>query len=100
SKHAFRTITRVIGRINRPEQLLTALPDAFRVLANPVETGAAVISLPQDVQSHAHDFPVDFFRRRVWKIRRPLPDPAEIAEIAALVQGSEKPLIIAGGGVI
>src|SRR5690625_1546178 len=97
---AFRPISRFFDRINRPEQLLTALPDAFRVLANPVETGAAVISLPQDVQSHAHDFPVEFFRRRVWKIRRPLPDPAEIAEIAELVKEAEKPLIIAGGGVI
>src|SRR5690625_400843 len=68
---AFRPLSRFFDRITRPEQLLTALPGAFRVLANPVETGAAVISLPQDVQSHAHDFPVEFFRRRVWKIRRP-----------------------------
>lgn len=97
---AFRPLSRFFDRITRPEQLLTALPGAFRVLANPVETGAAVISLPQDVQSHAHDFPVEFFRRRVWKIRRPLPDPAEIAEVARLIREAEKPLIIAGGGVI
>ena len=97
---AFRPLSRFFDRITRPEQLLTALPGAFRVLANPVETGAAVISLPQDVQSHAHDFPVEFFRRRVWKVRRPLPDPAEIAEVARLIREAEKPLIIAGGGVI
>lgn len=97
---AFRPISRFFDRINRPEQLLTALPAAFRVLANPVETGAAVISLPQDVQSHAHDYPVEFFRRRVWKIRRPLPDPAEISAIAELVKRAKKPMIIAGGGII
>src|SRR5699024_3704477 len=73
---AFRPLWRFFDRITRPEQLLTALPGAFRVLANPVETGPAVISLPQDVQSHAHDFPLEFFPPRVWKSRRPLPDPA------------------------
>lgn len=96
---AFRPLSRFFDRITRPEQLLTALPQAFRVLANPVETGAAVISLPQDVQSHAHDYPKEFFRRRVWKIRRPLPDPSEINEIAELIRSSRSPLIIAGGGV-
>ncbi|MFM6981278.1 MAG: thiamine pyrophosphate-binding protein, partial [Microbacteriaceae bacterium] len=68
---SFRAVSRFFDRITRPEQLLTSLPMAFRVLANPVETGAVVISLPQDVQSHAYDFPVSFFEPRDWKIRRP-----------------------------
>ena len=83
---AFRPISRFFDRITRPEQLLVALPQAMRVLANPAETGAVVISLPQDVQSHAYDFPVEFFAERDWMIRRPVPDSEEIAEL----RGSRK----------
>src|SRR5437660_10684938 len=75
---AFRPVSRFFDRIYRPEQLLTALPAAMRILVDPVHTGAAVISLPQDVQSHAYDFPLAFFDEREWVIRRPAPDPAEI----------------------
>lgn len=96
---AFRPVAKFFDRITRPEQLLVALPGAFRVLANPVETGAVVIALPQDVQSHAYDFPVEFFADKDWKIRRPLPDPVDLAEVAQLIRRAEKPLIIAGGGV-
>jgi 3D-(3,5/4)-trihydroxycyclohexane-1,2-dione acylhydrolase (decyclizing) len=93
-------VSRFFDRITRPEQLLTALPAAMRTLVDPVETGAVVLSLPQDVQSHAYDFPADFFAQRDWVIRRPAPDPDEIDAVAALLAGAKKPIIIAGGGVI
>lgn len=97
---AFRPVSRFFDRINRPEQLLTSLPMAFRVLANPVETGAVVISLPQDVQSHAFDFPVSFFAENDWKIRRPEPSADEVIEVAKILAQAKKPLLIAGGGII
>ena len=96
---AFRPISRYFDRISRPEQILTSLPQAFRVLANPAETGAVVVSLPQDVQSHAYDYPVEFFEPNDWVIRRPQPDPAEVQSLAALVKQAKKPLLIAGGGI-
>ena len=96
---AFRPIAKFFDRITRPEQLLKALPQAFRVLANPVETGAVVISLPQDVQSHAYDYPVEFFEPHDWVIRRPAPDADEVDALATLIRGSKKPLLIAGGGI-
>jgi len=97
---AFRPVSKFFDRISRPEQLLTALPQAFRVLANPVDTGAVVLALPQDVQSHAFDYPRALFEPRDWKIRRPLPDHGDVIAVATLIRGSKKPLIIAGGGVI
>lgn len=96
---AFRPVSRFFDRITRPEQILTALPQAFRVLANPAETGAVVLSLPQDIQSHAYDYPAEFFRPRDWKIRRTLPETEDIEAVAALIRQAERPLIIAGGGV-
>ena len=96
---AFRPISRFFDRISRPEQILTALPQAFRILANPTETGAVVLSLPQDVQSHAFDYPVEFFAENDWVIRRPAPDADEVAEVAAMIAAAKKPMIIAGGGV-
>ena len=96
---AFRPISRYFDRITRPEQLLVSLPNAFRVLANPAETGAVVVSLPQDVQSHAYDFPVEFFEPRHWIIRRPTPDSDEIAAVAAMIAKATTPLVIAGGGI-
>lgn len=97
---AFRPVSAFFDRITRPEQLITSLPKAFRVLANPAETGAVVLSLPQDVQSHAYDFPVSMFRERDWKIRRTIPQPADIDEAAAVLASARKPLLIAGGGVL
>ena len=73
---AFRPVSRFFDRITRPEQLLTALPAAMRVLVDPVDTGAVVLALPQDVQSHAYDYPAELFDERDWIIRRPLPGPA------------------------
>src|SRR5262245_24504458 len=86
---AFRPVSRFFDRITRPEQLLTALPAAMRVLTDPVEAGAVVLSLPQDIQSHAYDWPVAFLDEREWAIRRPIPDPEEIAEVARMLAGAE-----------
>jgi len=96
---AFRAVSRFFDRITRPEQLLTALQSAMRVLVDPVNTGAVVLSLPQDVQSQAYDYPAEFFAEREWTIRRPLPEPAETAAVVEMVKRASKPLIIAGGGV-
>ena len=95
----FRTISRFFDRIQRPEQLLTALPEAMRVLTDPVETGAVTIALPQDIQTHAYDYPVQFFSRRTWSVARPQPHPDRIAEAVALLKRAKRPAIIAGGGV-
>jgi 3D-(3,5/4)-trihydroxycyclohexane-1,2-dione acylhydrolase (decyclizing) len=95
----FRPVSRFFDRISRPEQLLTALPEAMRVLTDPVETGAVTIALPQDVQSHAWDYPVHFFETRKWRIERRPPDPERINEAMALLRAASRPLIIAGGGV-
>jgi 3D-(3,5/4)-trihydroxycyclohexane-1,2-dione acylhydrolase (decyclizing) len=95
----FRPVARFFDRITRPEQLLTALPEAMRVLTSPAEMGAVVIALPQDVQTEAHDYPADFLASRDWAIARPAPDPEVVAEVARLLAAAERPLIIAGGGV-
>lgn len=96
---AFRPVSRFFDRISRPEQLFTALPEAMRVLTDPAETGAVTLALPQDLQSHAYDFPAQFFAKRVWRIERRPPDPRRIEEAAAILRGSKRPMIIAGGGV-
>src|SRR5207244_9872794 len=72
---AFRPVSRFFDRISRPEQLLASLPEAFRVLTDPAETGAVTITLPEDVQAEAFDWPEAFFDKRVWHVRRPLPEP-------------------------
>jgi len=96
---AFRPLSRFFDRITRPEQLLTALPEAMRVLTDPVETGAVTLSLPQDIQTEAYGFPRHFFAERTWAIERRAPDAARIAEAIALLREAERPVIIAGGGV-
>ncbi len=72
----FKPVSRYWDRINRPDQLLTALPEAMRVLTSPAETGAVTLALPQDVQTEAYDYPVEFFRKRVWPIMRNRADRA------------------------
>ncbi len=96
---AFRPVSRFFDRISRPEQLLTALPEAIRILTSPDECGAAVLALPQDVQSEAYDYPTSFFEPRTWSIRRPTPDVGATRALARLLVEAERPLIIAGGGV-
>ncbi|MCI0461877.1 MAG: thiamine pyrophosphate-dependent enzyme, partial [Gemmataceae bacterium] len=95
----FRPVSRFFDRISRPEQLLTALPEAMRMLTDPAETGSVTLALPQDVQAHAYDYPAHFFQRRVWRVERRIPEPQRIQEAVALLQEAERPMIIAGGGV-
>ena len=95
----FRPVSRFFDRISRPEQLLTALPEAMRVLTDPAETGAVTVCLPQDVQAHAYDYPSHFFEKRMWRIERRLPSPQRILEAIGLLKESRTPVIIAGGGV-
>jgi 3D-(3,5/4)-trihydroxycyclohexane-1,2-dione acylhydrolase (decyclizing) len=95
----FRPVSRFFDRISRPEQLLTALPEAMRVLTDPVETGAVTLALPQDVQAHAYDYPANLFEKRVWRIERRIPDPQRIKEAVGMLLESKRPLIVAGGGV-
>jgi 3D-(3,5/4)-trihydroxycyclohexane-1,2-dione acylhydrolase (decyclizing) len=95
----FRPVSRFFDRISRPEQLLTALPEAMRVLTDPAETGAVTLALPQDIQAHAYDYPVHFFDKRVWRIERRLPDPRRMQEAVTLLKNAKRPFIIAGGGV-
>ena len=95
----FRPVSRFFDRISRPEQLLTALPEAMRVLTDPAETGAVTLALPQDVQSHAYDYPANLFEKRVWRIERRLPDPQRIKEAVGMLLESKRPMIVAGGGV-
>lgn len=95
----FRPVSRFFDRLLRPEQLLTALPEAMRVLTDPADTGAVTLALPQDVQIEAWDYPAHFFAERVWRVERPQPDTQRLAEAAALLVQAKRPLIIAGGGV-
>ena len=95
----FRPVSRYFDRIARPEHLLTALPRAFATLTDPARCGPVTLAFCQDVQSMAHDFPEAFFAPRVWRIRRPHPDPVEVEAVAAILRGAKRPVIVAGGGV-
>lgn len=96
----FKPVSKYWDRINRPEQLLSSLPEAMRVLTSPVETGAVTICMPQDVQAEAYDFPVEFFEKRVWPVQRVRPDQRALAKAVEAIKASRKPVIIAGGGVL
>lgn len=96
----FKPVSRYWDRINRPDQLLTALPAAMRVLTSPAETGAVTLALPEDVQTEAYDYPAELFGRKVWHIGRGRPDRAALERAAAWIRESKRPLIVAGGGVI
>jgi 3D-(3,5/4)-trihydroxycyclohexane-1,2-dione acylhydrolase (decyclizing) len=96
----FKPVSRYWDRINRPDQLLTSLPEALRVLTSPADTGAVTLSLPQDVQAEAYDYPLEFFRKRVWIVARPLADRALLNRAVEMIRSSKQPLIVAGGGVL
>src|SRR3984885_2454837 len=96
----FKPVSRYWDRIQRPEQILTALPEAMRVLTSPAETGAVTIAFPQDVQTEAFDFPEEFFRKRIWIIPRNRCDEQLLHRAAERIRASKKPLIVAGGGVL
>ncbi|MEU5340888.1 3D-(3,5/4)-trihydroxycyclohexane-1,2-dione acylhydrolase (decyclizing) [Streptomyces sp. NPDC020766] len=94
-----RPVSRYFDRITRPEALIPSALNAMRVLADPVETGAVTLALPQDVQAEAYDWPEEFFADRIWHVRRPAPEPAELAAAVEAVRGARRPLIVAGGGI-
>ncbi|HEX5768099.1 MAG TPA: thiamine pyrophosphate-binding protein, partial [Burkholderiales bacterium] len=95
----FRPVSRYFDRITRPEQILVSLPAALRVLLDPADCGPVTLALPQDVQTEVYDYPAEFFRRRVHRIKKPLPDAGEMEAVSKFLRGSRKPLVIAGGGV-
>ena len=97
---ALRPVSRYFDRVWRPEQLPAALIGAMRVLTDPAETGAVTIAMPQDVQAEALDWPESLFAERVWHIRRPVPEQQTVKQAAEIVSWAERPLIVAGGGVI
>ncbi len=97
---AFKPVSRYWDRINRPEQLPSALLAAMRVLTDPAEAGAVTLALPQDVQAEAHDWPEELFAGRVWHVARPMPEPAALHRAVAVLKSARRPLIVAGGGVI
>ncbi|WP_045518634.1 3D-(3,5/4)-trihydroxycyclohexane-1,2-dione acylhydrolase (decyclizing) [Neobacillus niacini] len=96
---AFRAVSKYWDRVNRPEQLLSAMLNAMRVLTNPADTGAVTIALPQDVQGEAWDFPKSFFAKRVHRIERRQPSKESVNDAINLIQSKKKPLLILGGGV-
>lgn len=96
----FRPVTRYFDRISTPEQLLVALPRAIQVMTDPAQCGPVCLSLPQDVQTFAHDWPDDFFNPPLIRMRRQPADAVELAEAAELLKSARRPLIIAGGGVL
>ena len=96
----FRPVSRYFDRITRPEQIISALNRAMRVLTDPAECGPVTLALCQDVQAEAYDYPESFFEKRVWTQRRTMPDADEFASVAEALLHAEKPVIIAGGGVL
>jgi 3D-(3,5/4)-trihydroxycyclohexane-1,2-dione acylhydrolase (decyclizing) len=95
----FRPVSKYWDRINRPEQILTALPEAMRVLADPAETGAVTIAMPEDVQAESYTYPTEFFEKRVYRIDRATCSMENIRAAADAIRASRKPLVVAGGGV-
>lgn len=95
----FRPVSVYFDRIDRPEQLASALLHATRILTDPAETGAVTLALPQDVQAEAYDFPDELFAKRVWHVARPVPEPAALERAIAAIRSARTPLIVAGGGV-
>ena len=96
---AFKPVSRYFDRITRAEQLLTALPRAFRVLTDPAECGPVTLAFCQDVQAEAYDYPEAFFEPKVWRQRRVRPDVNELSDMADAIRAAKRPVIVAGGGV-
>ncbi|NKI40300.1 3D-(3,5/4)-trihydroxycyclohexane-1,2-dione acylhydrolase (decyclizing) [Streptomyces physcomitrii] len=94
-----RPVSRYFDRITRPEALIPAALAAMRTLTDPADTGAVTLALPQDVQAEVFDWPLDFLAERVWPVRRPAPDPAELDAAVRQLRAARRPLIVAGGGV-
>ncbi len=97
---AFRSVSSFFDRIERPEQLIPSLMQAMQTLTDPATTGAVTIAFPQDVQTEAYDYPVSFFEKRVWHVRRTPAEQAAIDRAAKIIREAKRPMIVAGGGVI
>ncbi|MFQ1702348.1 3D-(3,5/4)-trihydroxycyclohexane-1,2-dione acylhydrolase (decyclizing) [Loktanella agnita] len=95
----FKPVSRYFDRISRPEHLLTALPRAFRTMTDPADCGPVTLSMCQDVQAEAFDYPVSFFEPQIWYQRRIRPDTGELARVTEAVKAAQNPVIVAGGGV-
>jgi len=96
---AFKAVSRYWDRVSRPEQLMTAMMNAMRVLTDPADTGAVTIALPQDVQGEAYDYPEEFLGKRIHHIERRIPSAMQVERAAAMISAAAKPLVICGGGV-
>lgn len=96
---AFKAVCRYWDRIVRPEQLMSACISAFRTLTDPANTGAVCLAMPQDVEGEAYDYPVTFFKKRIWRLERRPATEVALKEAAAAIKASKKPLLICGGGV-
>ena len=96
---AFKPVSKYWDRISRPEQLMTAMINAMRVLTDPAETGAVTIALPQDVQGEAYDYPVEFLARRVHHLDRRIPSAAQVERAVAMIKAAKRPYVVCGGGV-
>ena len=96
---AYKAVTRYWDRVQRPEQLMSAMINAMRVLTDTAETGAVAICLCQDVEGESYDYPDSFFQKRVHKIVRKPVAAEELADAVSVVKNSKKPLVICGGGV-
>ena len=96
----FKPVSKYWDRINRPEELITSLPEVMRVLTSQAETGTVTLSIPQDVQAEAYDFPVEMFQKRVWYVGRTMPDKTLLSRAIQQIKDSKRPMIIAGGGTI
>ncbi len=99
SNDCFKPVSRFFDRITRAEQLLASLPQALRVLTDPVDCGPVTLALPQDVQTMSFDYPEHFFAEKVHLLRRQSPDSIELEVAITLIRQAAKPLLIAGGGV-
>ena len=96
---AFKAVCRYWDRVVRPEQLMSAAISAFRTLTDPANTGAVCLAMPQDVEGEAYDYPVSFFKKRVWRLERRPATEAALQEAAEAIRASKKPMLICGGGV-
>jgi 3D-(3,5/4)-trihydroxycyclohexane-1,2-dione acylhydrolase (decyclizing) len=96
----FKPVSRYWDRIYRPEQLITTLPEAMRVLTSPTDCGTVTLALPQDVQTEAFDYPEELFKKRMWLIRRGKPDEVSLERATDAIRAAQRPFIVAGGGIL
>ena len=97
---AFKAVCRYWDRIVRPEQLMSAMISAFRVLTDPANTGAVCVAMPQDVEGEAYDYPESFFKKRVWRLERRPATEAALADAAEAIRKAKRPMLVCGGGVL